>query len=343
MRTTTNVNTPAQRAAMCQLGERRAVRSQWRLILCVSILRTALTRVLPLCGAAGWWVTLICLAPALGLYGIGRLALSKGKALSAGTFLHGMAALAMLLEALASMTALITLFTQGIGAQGTQQTLAAATAGLMLFCLHEKGLPRGVFFLRWPLLVLLAVGLSGLVGMARLDNLWPWQGGGTADLRAGVLAGLGMGWPLMLALMEEPVRGKGLLEPVPPVILCVCCVLCVSLALPHELLTRHTALADSLLVTVAYQPAWIRLAVICLWLAALFLAIACLVRRSASSVEQLLRRKVRWLPGLLAGCVAAFQWIRSEALWQGLSVCMPWLLGALGIAAVLSFIACRRE
>ena len=42
-------------------GERRAQQSLLHLLCAVSIWRTAMTRILPLCGAAAWWVTLICL------------------------------------------------------------------------------------------------------------------------------------------------------------------------------------------------------------------------------------------------------------------------------------------
>ena len=40
-----------------------------------SILRTAVTRLLPLCGAAAWWMTAACLVPGLVCYGLCCLAL----------------------------------------------------------------------------------------------------------------------------------------------------------------------------------------------------------------------------------------------------------------------------
>ena len=50
-------------------GERRAQQSLLHLLCAVSIWRTAMTRILPLCGAAAWWVTLLCLLPMAHVYG----------------------------------------------------------------------------------------------------------------------------------------------------------------------------------------------------------------------------------------------------------------------------------
>ena len=44
-------------------GERRAQVTLIRILCAVSIWRTAMTRLLPLCGGAAWWVTLVCLMP----------------------------------------------------------------------------------------------------------------------------------------------------------------------------------------------------------------------------------------------------------------------------------------
>ena len=194
MRTTTNVHTQQQRIAQRENARRLTLQSQWRLILCVSILRTAVTQVLPLCGAAGWWVTLICLAPALLLYALGRLALRKAGAstltecvrrLPGGcVLLHGMIVLALLVEGGANMTALITLFTHGIGARGTQTTLAAVALGMLILCLKGEGVQRGIYLIRWPTLALLLLSCAGLLDLAETDHVWPVLGGGWADVQA---------------------------------------------------------------------------------------------------------------------------------------------------------------
>lgn len=351
MRTTSNVHTPEQRLAARQLAERFALRSQWRLVLCVSILRTAVTQVLPLCGSAGWWVVPVCLAPGLVFYGLGCLALRISGASSltaclprwAVWLVHGLVALALLVEGVADFTALITLFTQGVGAQGTQFTLAAVAAGMLLLCLRREGLARGVYLLRWVLLALLVTAAAGLLGMTKVDHAFPLLGGGMADVKAALLAGCGMGWPLVLPLLGESVRPRRLLEPLPPVLLCCLCVACLNLALPYELLAGRTALADSLVLTVSFQPPFLRLTTICLWMAGLFLCIGSAASLSAQSLLAPAGREVQWLPGVLVVGMAATQLADVHGLWQWLKMALPWLLIPLGAGAALGLITCRRK
>ena len=56
-------------------GENRARLTMLRLVCAVSIWRTAMTQVLPLCGAAAWWVTLLCLLPGFAVAALLRLAM----------------------------------------------------------------------------------------------------------------------------------------------------------------------------------------------------------------------------------------------------------------------------
>jgi len=77
MRTISKVHTPSQRQAMRLQGERRARQSMIRLVAAVSILRTALTDLLPLAGSAGWWVVPVCLLPGLTVYGLLALTMKR--------------------------------------------------------------------------------------------------------------------------------------------------------------------------------------------------------------------------------------------------------------------------
>lgn len=340
---------------MRQLGERRALRTQWRLLACASILRTVVTRILPLAGASAWWVTLLCLLPGYLLYALGCLGLRLTKTAAlpdcarvlmgqAGVWLvYGLAAAALLVEGASSMTALITLFTEGIGTQGTQTTLAAVAAILLLFCLNKEGLARGIYFLRLPLAVMLMAVLAGLGSIARLDHAFPLLGGGVSSVRAAVGSGAGMGWVFLLPLLQEPASQRRIAEPLPPMLLCTACVALLNLALPHEVFTANAALADSLVLTVAFVGPFLRLIAICLWMAALFLSIASAASLGAQYALAPAGRELVWLPGAAAVCFAAAQWLGARELWKGLGAVEPWLLLALGVGAAVAILAGWRK
>ena len=351
MRTWSMVHSPKERLAQRQLGERLALRSQWRLVACVSILRTAVTGVLPLAGAAAWWVTLACLLPGLLLYALGCLGLRMTNTDNLPDCLRAllgqagawviclMVAAALVLDSLCSMTVLITFFTQGIGSAGQQWTLAAVAAGMLLFCLNREGLARGCYFLRRLMLALTGIVLLGLIGMGRVDHLAPWLGDGQPGVSAAIRAGIGMGWVFVLPLMEPPVRVRHMAAPLAPALLCVAAVGCINLALPHELLVTHAALADSVVQTVAYQVPAVRLAAICLWMLGLFLCLGSTASLGTKYVLASTGRELVWLPGVIVVIAAALQATDVCALWQGLRAAVPWLLLPLAAGAVLSLLA----
>lgn len=355
MRTTSTVHSPKERLAQREMGERLALRTQWRLLACVTILRTAVTRILPLAGASAWWMTLVCLLPGLGLYWLGclglritksavlpecaRLALGKAGAWVVCILACG----GLAVDAISSMTALITLFTEGVGTQGTQWTLALAAAGMLLFALNREGLARGVYFLRLPLAVLLAIVLGGWLFSAKADHLFPILGGGGSSLWAAFKAGIGMGWVFLLPLMQQPVKEKRWTEPLSPAALCVVCVLCLNLALPHELVVNQIALGDCLVLTVAHLSPFVRLMAVCLWLAALFLSIASGISLWARYALAPTGRELMWLPGVLSLALAATQWADIRWLWNTLGIAEPWLAVTLGIGAALAILACGRK
>lgn len=349
MRTSVNVQTPEERLRLRLMGERRARVSLIRLVAVVSILRTVMTRVLPLAGSAGWWMTPVCLLPGLAVYALLALAMRlTGTAVladmaraafgAAGVWALSAVLTALLaLDGAASMTTLVTMFTEGIGTEGTQFTLAVLTGIALLFCLHREGLPRGVFFLRWVMLAALALTAWNWLGMARFDGLFPVLGDGASSLTAAFRAGVSMAWPLTLLLTAEPVRPGVRFRPaVPVLLLCCAVVLLTCLSLPHELLTAHLDLSGSLLeMTLHLQPA-VRTLAICLLMLSLFLTVGGMAHLLTYAAAAPLGRAPGWQPYVAVGLLVATQCLDIRALWTFLGQCGTWLLAPLGGFAALA-------
>ena len=359
MRTIVKVHTPEERLAARLMGERRTVQCLIRLVATVSILRTLLTRVLPLAGSAGWWMTLVCFLPGLAVYGLLALLLRMTHttvltdALRAAFGRFGAWLLAVLLAALllldgaSSMTALVTLFTEGIGTEGTQFTLAVLTGGVLAFCLHRDGLPRGTFFLRWIMLGALALMALDWLGMAHVDGLFPVLGDGMPSLVAALRAGVSLAWPLALLLTAEPVRAGVRFRPVIPVILlCFGVALFTCLSLPHELLVTHHDLSGSLLeITLHLRPA-VRMVAICLLLLTLFLTIGGTAYLITGALAAPVGRGHAWLPYAAVVLLVLTQLTDIRVLWTFLGTCEPWLLcplAALGALALPAIMIRRRR
>lgn len=352
MRTIVNVHTPEERLAQRLLGERRARVCLTRLVAVVSMTRTLLTRILPLAGSASWWLTPVCLLPGLLVYVLllGLLRLTDTAVLSdamrcalgmAGTWgLSAVMTVLLLMDGAASMTTLVTLFTEGIGTRGTQLTLAVLTGAVLLFCLHREGLPRGIYFLRWPML--LALGILGWewLGMARLDGLCPPLGNGRSALLAAFRAGFSLAWPLTLLMMKESARpGKRLRPVLPAVLLVVVLALLACLSLPHELLITHHDLSGSLLeLTIHLRPA-IRTLGICLLMLVLFLAVGGTAQLVTDTVAAPLGRGPAWLPLVLVGFLTLTQCGDIGALWSFLGQCESWLLLPLLLLTLVALLA----
>lgn len=358
MRTIVKARTPEERLAGRLQGERRARQCLIRLVAVVSMLRTLLTRVLPLAGSAGWWMSLVCLLPGVAVYALlallmrtaGAAVLTDALRACFGRFgawlLAAVLAALLLLDGASSMTALITLFTEGVGTEGTQFTLALLTGAVLCFCLHRDGLPRGVFFLRWVMLGALAVMALDWLGMARLDGLFPLMGDGAPSLAAAFRAGASLAWPLALMLTAEPVRAGSRFRPLMPVaLICFGVMLMGCLSLPHELLVTHHDLSGSLMeMTLHLRPA-VRMLAICLMLLALFLTLGGTAHLLTGALAAPAGRGHAWLPYAAIGLFVLSQTTDIRALWTFLRACEPWLLGPLAAlaAAALPVAAVKRR
>lgn len=333
MRTISKVHTVGERTEQRASAQRGANQAMLRLLAVTSILRTVLTQLLPLVGSAGWWAVPVCLAPGLAACGLGAALLRRTgtttlqEAVRASLGRIGLiclcAALAalVLLDGAASMTALITMFTQGIGTEGTQVTMALFTAGAMLFCLTREGLPRGIWLLRWPLLAGWAIVAAQMALQARADGLYPVLGDGWPAIRTALVQGSGLGWPLLLTLTVSPPQGKRRLRPLlPGIALCCAAVLLLCLGSPHERLTRGGSLSEHLLEFVLPLPAAHRTLAQCLMMLMFFLSIAASAVLAADAVSMPWRGK-GWSAGAVVVLLALTQCADVRALWQ-------WLAGA---------------
>ena len=349
MRTIVKVHTPEERLSMRLMGERRTSQCMIRLVAVTSMLRTLLTRVLPLAGSAGWWMCLCCLVPGVTVYALLALSMRLTKTtvlpdMARAVFgpfgawlLAGVLAALLLLDGVSSMTALVTLFTEGVGAQGTQFTLALLTGAVLIFCLHREGLSRGVFFLRWLMLVALAVIALDWLSMAHLDGLFPMLGDGVPSLMAAFRAGMSLAWPLMLLLTAEPVHSDVRVLPVGPVLLLgFGVVLLTCLSLPHELLVTHHSLSGSMLeLTLHLHPA-VRMLAICLLLLVLFLTLGGTAHLLTGCVLAPMALAPAWLPYTVVAILVASQLLDTRAMWSLLGQAEPWLLAPLAAMAVIS-------
>ena len=150
-----------QRIQKRRAGQRQTQNALIGLLSAVSMTRIGLTQLLPLCGSAAWWLSAACMLPGLCVYGALRLLLRRTHTRTLtdcarkllGNFGGILTMLALilplLLDGIASLTALITFFTEGIGARGSQFTLTLLTASVMLIALnrneHGWGAPCPLF------------------------------------------------------------------------------------------------------------------------------------------------------------------------------------------------------
>ncbi len=329
-------------------GEARAQGTFLRLLCAVSIWRTMMTRVLPLCGASAWWAGMICLLPGFAAAGLLRwiMHLTQAPTLTeavraclgkAGAIAASLTLTALLLaEGAASITALITLFTQGLGTRGTQFTLAILTGAALLFCLHREGLPRAVHFLRWPMIIAAAAVSAFLLMDAKPDHIFPLWGDGEVSVWTAIRAGISLAWPVVLLLTQEPIRPGRLRSGILPVFLALAAVLLAALAIPQELLTRQEGLAALLLLPSRYLPNALRVAAMSLIMLAFFLAIGASAQLATTHLCAPWTSVPAWLPHALLAAMFLTQAGNPAQLWEILGEISPWLIAPLGLLALIS-------
>ncbi len=342
------VHSPQSRLRVRLLGEARARMALVQLICIVSILRTALTRLVPLSGSAAWWLIPLCLLPGMVVYGLLVLAmrLTETTALDSlvrsclgrvgGWWLSLLLGALTLLDGVASMTALITLFTEGVGTRGTQFTLALLTGAVLLTCLNREGLARGVYLLRRVMLgAALLIGLLGLSSV-RVDCLFPPLGDGQAAVLSALRVGMSMAWPLVLLLTLPPAEKMQRVRGVCPVLLAVAATLLfVCLTNPHELLIRFQALADCLLLPTRYASSAVRTLAQCLLMLLMFLSIGGAAQLATDYFCAPVGQAPRWLPYVVLALLTATQAMPPEKLWRVLETIGAWLLLPFGLLTIL--------
>ncbi len=338
-------------------GEKCARLTMLRLVCAVSIWRSAMTQVLPLCGAAAWWVTLLCLLPGFAVAALLRLAMhltctsTLTEAVRAclgkvGAWAVSLVLAALLLvEGLAGLTALITLFTEGVGTRGTAFTLALLTGGALLLSLQRDGLPRAVHFLRWPMVAAAVIVGACLLPEAQPDYLFPLHGAGEASFLAALKTGVSLAWPVALLLTASPAKQGRLRSAVLPAFAAAAALLVLALTLPQELLTGIKGLAQGLLLPTKYALNALRVLYLCLIMIGIFLTIAASVQLATEQLCAPLKQCPGWLPHALLIALILTQAGDTARLWQGLEMLQRWLLVPLALLVLvcLPMAALRRR
>ena len=337
-------------------GECRACFSMLQLLCALSVWRTAITQILPLCSTAAWWVTIQCLMPGLVVTGLLRLAMKlTGSATlteavrvctgRAGAWAVSVIfAVLLLTEALSGLTALITLFTEGVGTRGTAFTLALLTGGALLLCLHREGLPRAVYFLRRLMAAAAVIVAVCMLPRARADQLFPVWGEGAASVAAALKAGISLAWPVAL-LLTVPDGDQGRLQyAVLPLSAVVAALLTLTLTIPQELIAGQEGVAKLLLLPAQYGSNSLRLLYLCLLMAGIFLSIAAAILLATENLRAPLKTRVKWLPYVVLALLILTQTGDAARIWAALSTVNQWLLLPLAVVALLSVpIACIRR
>lgn len=357
MKTVFRIHNAQERRQARLMADRLCHRSLLRLLVCASVLLNALTQVVPHAGSASWWLVPALLVPGIVLHlllclllrGTGTRSLPECLGVLLGDVGRRICmlllALMVLVDAAASLTSLVCLFTEGIDTEGTQITISLLTCAALLWCLDQNGLPRGMRLFRCLLLGMMALLALDLLSMAHWDHLYPVLGGGRASLVTAARAGMSLSWPLILLLGSSPVRentpvqestpirqstpvraqGGHARELIAPLLLVVAANFALIAAVPHEVLMTCSALAESLVLPVQYLHPAAQTLGQCLLMLGLFLLVACQLH--TLSELALVRGKVRkYLPHGLLLLLLGTQLIPTVKLWSVLSAVRVWFI-----------------
>ena len=329
-------------------GERCAALSLRQLMCGVFIWRTTMTSLLPWCGSATWWVALVCLLPGVAVVWLfrGTMQLTGAATVTeavrvcmgrvGGAVFYILLALLLLVEGLATLTTLLTVFTQGVGTRGTQFTLAVLTGLVLLCCLNREGLPRAVHLLRWVLLAFLIVVAAALARDVHLSNLYPLYGTGTEKMSTAMVKGSSLGWPLLLLLTVPSCKRRGrLCSGVLSVVLALGLVLLTVLTIPQARIMRHEGIANGVLLPVWYQTNAVRVAGLCLLMLCFFMALGGAVQLASECLVAPFSHARGWLPYALLAFLVTTQALDTSTLWTILQWIQSWLLFPVAVLSLI--------
>lgn len=354
-RTVATVHTPAQRKAQRCRAEMSLRMMLYRWFALASLLRSTVVIVSGEGGAAGWWLTALCLLPGLAACGLLHTALRFSGCATVPALaqqlagrggriaVQWLAALLMTVEGLNAMQALTTLFADGVGTTIGPAAFAILAAAVLCLCTGRSGLVYGVGLLRWPVGVFAALIVLDAAQQAKWNHLFPLGGDGMQAWLDTLRINGSMGWPLALLYYEEAdvsVRRRVWYAPAAAVL----CALLLCLAIPHGTLTIPRTIAEQLLLPGMTLQAGNRVLLMCLWTAGLGLAAVIAAVRAADLTLPQNHAALRWLPWLLLGAYAAAHLPGLERLAEAVGWIAPWMLAPVMLmAAVLAVWAAIRR
>ena len=353
-RTVTRIHTAQARAEQRKRTEKRLRLTVYRFFAASVMLRHACELIASQGGAAGWWLVIVCMLPGLSVYGMLALALRKtgcaslpamaqkllGKA--GRCIVTAITAIALIIEGMASLAALATVFVDGVGTSVSAVLFMAVAAAVLCLCTEKDGLVYGIGLLRWVLGAFSALIIVNTLAQAKMDHLFPPGGDGVQSWLQACRMWWSMSWPLIFLLYEEPPAGEGRGWLVPPVIVAGS-ALALCLALPHELLTLPRTLAERMLLPGICLAPGNRVLLMCLWTAGMGVtAVICAVRAS-DFLTLPWRWCDKWLPRVLLLLFAMVHLLGMGVLERVLDALDGWMLAPFALLGLVLLITaiCR--
>jgi len=340
MKVRSRIHNREERLQQRLMADRSCHRCLLRFLCVVSVLRSVLTLVVPVAGSASWWLVPALLIPGTVCFVVvsGCMRATKTTTLGEctgrllgrwGSAVAGwMAALLLVVDGMTTMTTLVCFFVEGIHTVGTQVVMTLLTCAVLVWCLDQAGLPRGIWLLKWVMLAAAVIVGANLVGMAKMDHLYPWLGNGRWSVWEALKAGAGLSWPLVLLLTQPPVReGTSHVRELPlPLLSMLAGTALLLAAFSNEALTSIGTLAQALTLPVMYLHPAVKMLMQCLLMLALFLLLAAQVHTAFAQVKDALPRRWAYVPHAMVVVIGLTQLLPIKRLWSVLRIAQPWLL-----------------
>ncbi len=360
MKVRSRIHNREERLRQRLMADRNCHRCLLRFLCIVSVLRSVLTLVAPVAGSAAWWLVPVLLIPGTVCTVVvsGCMRATQTTTLEAcvrrllgrvGSAVVGWVAVLLLLaDGITNMTTLVCFFVEGIHTIGTQVVMTLLTCAVLVWCLDQAGLPRGIWLLKWIMLAAAAVVAANLLGMAKIDHLYPWLGNGRRSVLDALRAGAGLSWPLLLLLTQPPVREETthVRELPVPLLSMLAGTALLLLAFSNETLTGISTLAQALLLPVMYLHPAVKMLMQCLLMLALFLLLCAQAQTAYAQVKGVLPRQWAFFPHAMVVVIGLTQLFSIKRLWSVLQLVQPWLLlppVALTLVLVIKTILWRRS